>query len=246
MKIIFEDDNYIAIDKPAGMLVHPDGREESGKKNASAESVTAWLSEKYPKLADVGGSLEVQSGAAVPRWGIVHRIDRETSGVLLVAKNQVAFDDLQNKFQNRKVKKNYKAFVYGRVTVDSDTIEKPIGRSKTDFRRWSTGSDASGTLREAVTTYRVIHKTDEATFIEVMPKTGRTHQIRVHMRSIGNPVICDSLYAPLRKSLLGFKRLALHAHAISFWDINDNQINIEAPYPADFEKAMKTLGVVEQ
>ena len=237
MKILFEDDNYLIIDKPAGMLVHSDGR-------TKGDSVTDWLSKKYPALENVGGEVEVQHGEPVKRWGLVHRIDRETSGILVIAKNQTAFDDLQEKFQNRKVKKTYYAFVYGRVTIDHQVVDLPIGRSKTDFRRWSTGTDARGNMREATTEYRVIHKTNEATFVEVMPKTGRTHQIRVHMRAVGNPIVCDSVYAPLRKGVLGFERLALHAKSISFKNLSGEPIVASAPYPADFVKALETLGIV--
>ena len=209
MDIIFEDKNYLILNKPTGLIVHPDGK-------SKGESVTAWLEKKYPKLADVGGDLEVQNGDTVARWGVAHRIDRETSGILVVAKNQPAFDDLQKKFQDREVSKTYHAFVYGRVTVDSGTIDLPIGRSKSDFRRWSAGKDTKGTMREASTDYIVVHKTNEVTFLAAMPRTGRTHQIRVHLRALGNPVVCDALYAPRRPSLLGFTRLALHARSISF------------------------------
>ena len=98
LKIIFEDENYLIVDKPAGLLVHSDGK-------AKGESVTDWLSKKYPALENIGGEIEVQHGDPVKRWGLVHRIDRETSGVLVVAKNQFAFDDLQAKFQKIKVQK---------------------------------------------------------------------------------------------------------------------------------------------
>jgi 23S rRNA pseudouridine1911/1915/1917 synthase len=237
MKILFEDDNYLILDKPAGMLVHSDGR-------VKGESATDWLSKNYPALEDVGGVVEVQHGEPVKRWGLVHRIDLETSGILVVAKTQIAFDDLQEKFQTRKVKKTYHAFVYGRVTVDHQIVDSPIGRSKTDFRRWSTGTDARGSLRDAITEYTVVHKTDEVTFVEVRPKTGRTHQIRVHMRSVGNPVVCDPIYAPLRKGVLGFKRLALHAKSISFKSLSGEPVSASSPYPPDFVKALETIGIV--
>lgn len=237
MKILFEDDNYLILDKPAGMLVHSDGKTEG-------DSVTDWLSKKYPALENIGGEVEVQHGESVKRWGLAHRIDRETSGVLVATKNQAAFDDLQKKFQDRKVKKTYNAFVYGRVIVDHQVVDLPIGRSKSDFRRWSTGTDARGTMREATTEYRVMHKTDEATFVELMPKTGRTHQIRVHMRATGNPIVCDAVYAPLRKGILGFDRLALHARSISFKSLSGEPIFASAPYPPDFTKAIETLGIV--
>jgi RluA family pseudouridine synthase len=174
---------------------------------------------------------------------VAHRIDRETSGILVVAKNQPAFDDLQKKFQDRDVSKTYNAFVYGRVTADAGTIDLPIGRSKGDFRRWSAGKDTKGTMREAVTDYKVVHKTNEVTFVEAKPQTGRTHQIRVHLRALGHPVVCDTLYAPRRPSLLGFTRLALHARDISFIGVDGMSVFAEAPYPADFENALKNLGI---
>jgi 23S rRNA pseudouridine1911/1915/1917 synthase len=237
IKILFEDDNYLIIDKPAGMLAHSDGKTKTA-------GVTDWLAKKYPELENVGGEVEVQRGGSVKRWGLVHRIDCETSGILVVAKKQLVFDDLQEKFQDRKIKKIYHAFVYGRVTIDRQVIDLPIGRSKTDFRRWSTGADARGTLREATTEYCVIHKTNEMTFVEVMPKTGRTHQIRVHMRAIGNPIVCDAVYAPLRKGILGFERLALHARSISFTSLSGELILVSASYPSDFAKALEILGIV--
>jgi 23S rRNA pseudouridine1911/1915/1917 synthase len=237
IKIIFEDENYLILDKPSGLLVHSDGK-------AKGDSVTDWLLKNYPALENVGGEIEVQHGPAVKRWGLVHRIDRETSGVLVVAKTQAAFEDLQKKFQDRKVKKTYHAFVYGRVTVDHQIVELSIGRSKTDFRRWSTGTDARGNMREATTEYRVIHKTNEVTFIEVMPKTGRTHQIRVHMRAVGHPIVCDAVYAPLRKGVVGFARLALHASSISFKNIDGEPISATASFPTDFASAIKELRIV--
>lgn len=243
-KILFEDDNYLVLDKPAGMLVHSDGKtEKKTKGDGERGSVTDWLAKKYPALENVGGEVEVQHGEPVKRWGLVHRIDRETSGILVVAKNQLAFDDLQEKFKNREVSKTYYAFVYGRVTIDHQVVELPIGRSKTDFRRWTTGTDARGVMREAATEYLVVHKTNEVTFVKVMPRTGRTHQIRVHMRAVGNPIVFDSVYASLRKGVLGFERLALHAQSISFISLSGESISVSAPYPADFVKAFETLGI---
>ncbi len=239
-KILFEDKNYLILDKPAGLLVHSDEKLKVGRATGS---LTDWLSKKYPELQNIGGEIEIGQGKSVKRWGLVHRIDRETSGVLVVAKNQTAFEDLQKKFETRKVKKTYYAFVYGRVAVDRQIIDSPIGRSKTDFRRFAIGTDARGTLREAATEYRVVHKTDEVTFVEVMPKTGRTHQIRVHLRSVGHPIVCDPVYAPNRNGILGFERLALHAESISFKNLENEPISVSAPYPADFTNALKTLGI---
>jgi 23S rRNA pseudouridine1911/1915/1917 synthase len=231
IEIIFENKKFLVLNKPAGLVVHPDGRTEE-------LSVTGWLLEHYPKLKEVGGDLELPAGGSIPRVGLVHRIDRETSGILLVAKDQKTFEYLQEQFQTRTVQKIYHAFVYGDITDDEGVINLPIGRSKADFRRWSAERGARGTLREAVTNYKVLGRTGKFTFLEVEPKTGRTHQIRVHFKALQHPIVSDSLYAPNQPQALNFERLALHARAISFNSAEGKVEHFEAPYPEDFKKAL--------
>lgn len=259
--ILFEDDNYIIFNKPAGLVVHADGR-------STEPTLADWLVQNRPEMIDVGEPMTITSGASksetILRPGIVHRLDKETSGALVVAKNAAAFVDLKEKFQQRQVEKKYHTFVYGNVKENDGTIDRPIGRSKSDFRMWSAQRGARGEMREAVTHYRVLGRgvgrvevgsgenvTIDAslehapptpvTFLEVQPKTGRTHQIRVHFKAIHHPVVADSLYASTQPRLLGFKRLALHARALSFKGVTGKKISVEAPYPEDFEQAVATI-----
>ncbi|MEK7390574.1 MAG: RluA family pseudouridine synthase [Patescibacteria group bacterium] len=269
--ILYEDDNYIIFNKPAGLVVHSDGRTEE-------PTLADWLIKNRPEMKDVGEPLISSSsesgepGKKILRPGIVHRLDRETSGAIVVAKNADAFADLKLKFQNREVVKKYHAFVYGHIKEDDGTISRPIGRSKNDFRKWSAQRGARGEMREAITNYKTLVRGNDvtknggrgenatgenATFVEVEPRTGRTHQIRVHFKAIHHPVVADSLYAPNQLAILGFKRLALHAVSISFVGLggeNDGKlggefgglsgkgkISADAPYPADFVRAIELI-----
>ncbi len=230
--ILFEDGDYIVINKPAGLVVHADGR-------TIEESVASWVLVKHPEMKEVGEPLVLANGEAITRPGIVHRLDRETSGVLILAKNQNAFLHLKQQFQDRVVGKKYHTFVYGNLKDDEGEINRPIGKSSKDFRRWSAQPGARGELREAQTLYRVLGRTKGLTFVEVEPKTGRTHQIRVHFKAIHHPVICDKLYAENQPKMLGFERTALHAREITFLNVAGKPTTVEAPYPPDFLAALE-------
>ena len=136
-------------------------------------------------------------------------------------------------------------FVYGDVKDDRGTINLPISRSSGDFRKWSAQRGGKGEEREAITYFEVLKRSPDKTFafVEAKPKTGRTHQLRVHFLAIHHPVIADSLYASSKPKLLGFERLALHARKIGFTDMKGEKITVEAPYPEDFQKALKKLGL---
>lgn len=238
MEILYEDPDILVINKPAGLVVHPDGR-------TVEPSVSEWFARTYPDSKDVGESIEKTSGEVIERAGVVHRIDRETSGILLLAKTQEGHQSLKEQFMNREVEKAYHVFVYGNVKDDRGTINLPIGKSGGDFRKWSAQRGARGEKREAVTYFQVLKRTEDksATFVEAKPKTGRTHQIRVHFEAIHHPVVGDKLYAKGKAPLLGFERLALHARQIGFKNLKGDKIEVEAPYPADFEKALKNAGL---
>ncbi|MFA6338611.1 MAG: RluA family pseudouridine synthase [Candidatus Paceibacterota bacterium] len=232
--ILYEDDNIVVINKPAGLVVHSDGK-------TVEPSVADWVLEKYPEAADVGEAITLSNGGIIKRPGIVHRIDRETSGVLIIAKTKEAHAFLKAQFQDHKIKKTYNAFVYGVIKDEDGTIDRPIGRSKSDFRKWSAQRGTRGEMREAVTNYKVLNRGKDFSFVEVEPKTGRTHQIRVHFKAINHPLVCDKLYASSQPSLLGFERLALHAKSVEFENLAGKKIKVEAPYPADFENALKKI-----
>jgi 23S rRNA pseudouridine1911/1915/1917 synthase len=243
-QILKQTDDFLVLNKPAGLVVHADGRTDE-------PTLCDWLLKNFPEIFGVGEPLRLKGangGATIDRPGIVHRLDRDTSGVMVVARTQEAFEYLKQQFKDRKVEKTYEAFVYGNIKEDEFTVDEPIGRSKKDFRRWFSGKDAGirGKTRDAVTDFRVLARskdksaTDTATLVEARPKTGRTHQIRVHLKSIYNPIVADNLYAPDREPILGFKRLALHAKSLRFTDLEGKEVFVESPDPADFEHA-KTL-----
>ena len=232
IEILYEDADILVINKPAGLIVHPDGRTKE-------DSVSGWFAEKYPESRDVGEKL-----GDIERPGIVHRIDRETSGVLILAKTKEGHAHLKKQFQDREIEKTYHLFVYGEIKDDKGTIDMPIGRSAGDFRKWSAGRGARGEKREAVTFFEVIKRSPElgVTFVEAKPKTGRTHQIRVHFQALQRPVVADPLYAVGKPKLLGFERLALHAREVTFRNLGGEEVTVEAPYPEDFVRAIDTVG----
>ena len=238
-KVIYEDADIIVVDKPAGMSVHADG------KNTDPTLID-WLLSKFPEIRDVGEPQKLGGGAEAPRPGIVHRIDRETSGVLVVARNLTTYERMKKKFARREVQKTYRTFVYGAVLDDRGIIDKPIGRARGSSSRHSV-KDMHGTMREAQTAFRTIGRSsgkgDEVTsYLEVFPKTGRTHQIRVHLASIHHAVVCDRVYSPKQESRLGFHRLALHALSLSFMHPSTGKkVLFEAPLPPDFVEAERQL-----
>lgn len=231
ISILYEDNDVVVINKPAGLVVHSDGKREES-------TLIDWMNKNYPESKGVGEPLTLSNGDVIERSGIVHRIDRETSGAMLIAKNQPAFLYFKKQFQDRVINKIYHAFVYGEIKDDNGIIDRPIGRSKKDFRQWSAQRGARGAIREAVTHYRVMARDSGFSLVEAIPKTGRTHQIRVHFKAINHPIISDSLYAPKKDKALGFERLALHSYSVEFNLMNGNKIKITAPYPEDFERAV--------
>ncbi len=228
-EILFEDDQLLFVAKPAGLVVHSDGR-------TNETSLAEWLIARYPTITEVGGLHTLDSARYVPRVGIVHRLDRETSGVIVIAKDDATFYILQRQFLDRSVSKEYVAFVRGIVVPPEGVIDFPIGRSRTDFRRWTTGAAARGTLRPALTNYERLSTHDGYSYVQLSPKTGRTHQLRVHMQAIGFPIVCDARYG--EPPALGFTRLALHALTLRLVHPNGTHMNISAPLPADFRMAL--------
>ncbi len=229
--IISETKDYLVINKPAGLMVHGDGKTKE-------KTLADWILAKYPEIKDVGEAWTNPEGEVIYRPGIVHRLDRDTSGIMIIAKNQEMFDCLKKQFQDRLVEKKYHAFVYGEMKTVKGVVDRSIGRSTSDFRKYSAQRGARGEMRDAVTNYRVLNKGAGMTLVEVEPKTGRTHQIRVHMKAINHPVVCDKLYAPNHECMLGFGRTALHAKELSFLDLGGDRISFEAPYPEDFSRAV--------
>ena len=180
-------------------------------------------------------------GESVPLPGIVHRLDRTTSGVMLVAKTPEAYTYLKNEFKERRVEKTYNAFVYGHMDAAEGRIVAEIMRSSEPPKRWYARVCEETDNRVAITEWRLLrHLTDLSgelsSYVEVQPKTGRTHQIRVHLASIGHPIVADHLYAPDKPPILGFKRPALHAQSISLV-LGGQRATFTAPLPDDFKQA---------
>ncbi len=242
IEILYEDKDIVAVNKPAGLVVHSDGK-------TVEPALTDWILKKYPKTKDVGEPTETKEWGTISRPGIVHRLDRGTSGVILIAKTKKAHAHLKEQFQTQQIAKKYYAFVHGDLKEQWGTIERPIGKSPRDFRRWSAGRGARGEMRPAETWWNLIAYTREKgggySFVEVEPKTGRTHQIRVHFQAIQHPVACDELYAPEKGCELGLKRTALHAFSTTFTDLKGKKVTVQAPLPADMKKVLKELHMLE-
>lgn len=234
IEILYEDDSVMVINKPSGIMVHNDGRDEG-------ETVVDWFLKHVPEAKGVGEPGFAQGGLIpLERSGVVHRLDRETSGVLLLAKTQVAFVHLKEQFQSHLIKKEYRAIIYGTMKEKWGTIDRPIGRSTRDFRLRSAQRGARGLLREARTDWELIGQTDENAYLKLSPKTGRTHQIRVHLKAIGKPIVRDELYAGEALATgndLGFTRLALHAYSLKVVLSDGDEKVFLAPLPLDFEIA---------
>ncbi|HWA32081.1 MAG TPA: RluA family pseudouridine synthase [Candidatus Paceibacterota bacterium] len=232
IKILYEDKDILAIDKPSGIAAHADGRSKE-------KTIADWILKKYPRLKDVGEKVTFDE-KEIPRPGIVHRLDKETSGVLLIMKTPSAFAYFKKQFMDRKIKKVYNAVVSGWVKNDRGVIDKPIGRSPADFRRRLAGRGARGELKQAVTEYKVLKRLeapapslDKFSYLEVRPKTGRTHQIRVHMKYLNHPVAGDALYNPKDKN---WPRMMLHAKSIEFKTPSGKTAKIESPLPKEFKE----------
>jgi 23S rRNA pseudouridine1911/1915/1917 synthase len=236
--ILYEEKDIVAVDKPAGLVVHPDGK-------TAEPALTDWIVKNYPKAEKVGEPIETADGKVIERPGIVHRLDRWTSGVILIAKTKKGHAHLKEQFQNQETKKKYYALVHGDMKEQWGTIAKPIGKSPVDFRRWSAGRGARGEMRPAETWWNLLMFKDGYSFVEVEPKTGRTHQIRVHFKSIQHPVACDTLYAPEKKCELAMGRTALHAFSITFTSTAGKQVTVQSPLPEDFKRTLEDLRMLE-
>jgi 23S rRNA pseudouridine1911/1915/1917 synthase len=219
LSVLYEDEDLLVIDKPAGLTVHP----APGTPNHTL--VNAVLA-RLPELPDTGDRL---------RPGIVHRLDKDTSGLVLVAKNRLALSKLTDQFKTRSVLKVYLVLVRGHLSPESGFIDAPIGRDPSNRKRMAVVDSG----REARTKYRVIKYTGNCTLIEVMPETGRTHQIRVHLSAIGYPVVGDKTYG-VKSAFLS--RQFVHAHRLGFrLPSSDEYVEFESELPSDLEQALERL-----
>jgi len=229
-QILYQDKHLLALNKPAGVVVHPNA------KNIKVPSIASWLILKYPFLKKVGENFL--------RPGIVHRLDKDTSGVLLIAKDNPTFFYLKNLFKNHQIKKEYLALVWGRVNKKQGEIQLALTRSpKSPFRRKVVlSATQSSSVKPALTKFQVIKKSDNFTLLKVFPRTGRTHQIRVHLAAIGFPVVGDKEYGPKTKKLpFSLQRQFLHCIRIAFFNSEGSYLEVEAPLPADLQNVLHHL-----
>ncbi|QOR68493.1 RluA family pseudouridine synthase [Cytobacillus suaedae] len=221
LEIYYEDSDVLVVNKPRGMVVHPAPGHLTG-------TLVNGLMAHCKDLSGINGVL---------RPGIVHRIDKDTSGLLMVAKNDMAHESLVNQLVKKTVTRKYKAIVHGIIPHDHGTIDAPIGRDKRD-RQSMTVTDENS--KEAITHFNVIDRFKDFTFVECQLETGRTHQIRVHMKYIGYPLAGDPKYGP--KKTLSIDGQALHAGILGFTHPRTNEyLEFEAPLPEEFESLLTLL-----
>lgn len=220
--IIYEDSDIIVVNKPKGMVVHP------ANGNPDGTLVNAIMAICKDSLSGIGGEI---------RPGIVHRLDKDTSGLLIVAKNDKAHVNMSEQIKNHEVKKTYIALVRGIVKENEATIDMPIGRSRSDRKKMAV--DKNG--RNAVTHIKVLKRYDKYTLLEINIETGRTHQIRVHLSHIGYPIIGDYIYSN-GKNEFGVVGQCLHAKCLEFkHPVTGKEMKLEAPLPDYFEDILKKL-----
>lgn len=240
--IIYEDEGILIVNKPYGLLVHEDWT------SGTDGTLVAWFLDRVPTALGVGEVTTKPDGTPLERSGIVHRLDRETSGIMVLAKTAEAHAHLKAQFHDRSVKKEYRAFVYGRLHDRWGTINRPIGRNPKDFKKRSAERGAKGTLRDAVTLFERIgvgeYNGESYSYVKLLPRTGRTHQLRVHLKAVDRPIVGDVMYAEKQlneHNNLELKRLALHAHILELNLLNGERERFIAPIPADFELAAERI-----
>ncbi len=225
LKKLFEDQYILIINKPAGISVHKGA-------GGQQETLLDVFGFHYPRIKEIEDT---------DRPGIVHRLDKATSGILILAKDRISMNRLQKQFKRREVKKTYLALVSGRMRYRSGTIDAPIVRSTRNRTRYIVTNwdhELAEKAREAITEYFVIREYHDFSFVRLMPRTGRTHQLRVHLSHYNNPILGDRVYGKGAKTT--FERLALHAYGIEFYHpITGHLIMSYSPFPSIFREFLK-------
>lgn len=222
VEVVYEDSDIIVVNKPKGLVVHP------ANGNWDGTLVNAIMAICKDSLSGIGGEV---------RPGIVHRLDKDTSGLLIIAKNDKAHMNMSNQIKDRQVKKVYYALVRGVVTENEATINMPIGRSNKDRKKMAVTKNG----KEAITHFKVIERFEKYTLLEVKIDTGRTHQIRVHLSEIGHPVVGDEVYSNGKNEFNVHGQL-LHAKSLDFkHPITGKNIHLEAELPEEFKSVLSTL-----
>lgn len=224
--VIFEDTNILIINKPSGLVVHP-------FDYSTEETLVDFLMSHVPDIFSIDNPVTLQDKRIINLGGIVHKLDRDTSGVMVIAKNKKTFDELKAQFRNHTTKKTYLALVEGVVDQSEFTIDAPLGRNKKDYKQQVNPSNPRGELRDAVTDVHVItrNENENTTLVELTPKTGRTHQLRAHMSHIGHSIVGDKAYGGIKDS----HRIMLHAKTLMF-EVGGEKYFFSTEPPEEFSK----------
>ncbi len=221
LSVIHEDENILVVDKQSGVVMHPfDFSDEV--------TLLAVISQYAPEILSIDNPKKLQDGRTINLGGMVHKLDRETSGIVVFAKNKKTFDELSEQFKNHKIEKTYYAKVEGIVQEKIFTIDAPLAREKKSYKQSVSPAEFRGELREAVTHGEVVCIKENETVVRLQPKTGRTHQLRAHMSHIGHPIVGDTIYGGKKA-----ERLMLHAQSLSFVLPNQKE-TFETKLPEEF------------
>jgi 23S rRNA pseudouridine1911/1915/1917 synthase len=222
--VIFEDKNILVINKPSGVVVHP-------FDFSTEETLLDFLMKHSPDIFSIDNAVTLQDKRVSNLGGIVHKLDRDTSGIMVITKNQKTFDELKQQFRSHTITKTYIALVEEIIKEDTFTINAPLGRNKKDYKQQVNPSNPRGELRDAITEVKVISRNQEnkTTLVELTPKTGRTHQLRAHMSYSKHPIVGDIAYGSTHDS----PRIMLHAKELGF-SLDGEMCSYTAKEPQEF------------
>ncbi|MBT4722145.1 RluA family pseudouridine synthase [Candidatus Falkowbacteria bacterium] len=236
IKVIEKNDDYLIIEKPTGLLVHPTLKNEPN-------TLIDLLIKKFPELKKIGDSVALEKNDQIFRPSIVHRLDKDVSGLMIVPRNQDAFDYFKSQFKLRKIYKGYVTLVHGALEKNDDIIDFEISRG-VNSGRMAAHPEGSGKGKPSATQFKVLKKFLKFTLVEARPLTGRTNQIRVHFFAYGHPIVGDVLYQSKikgQKSKIKLNRIFLHAQKLSFTDNNGEEKSFESPLPEKLETILSNL-----
>lgn len=227
LEIIFENKDFLIVNKPAGLLVHP-------TQTSTETTLVDLILKKYPQIAKIGEDPQ--------RPGIVHRLDKQVSGLIVIARTQDSFDHLKTQFKTRKITKHYLALVYGKIEQANGTLDFLIKRKKSGLMSAVPISQQDEKTKTAITDYEIIQRYKNYTFVKAMPKTGRMHQIRVHFHAFNHPIVGDELYTQRKyKKKIELHRVFLHATYLKFTNVDNKEYEFNSPLPNNLQKILNTL-----